>query len=265
MIYMGNMFKTKNTDFILSPVSTILKDGVSVFNSLNESISLYPIGEYLLSSIFIKMSGAQEQKLRCICWDLATENPEFRFEYLRDIASYGEFSAYTAKNKVYTILVDQISKLDKTFSILNIDFQSIIDNTKKELDSFAECLLFDCFKKQFFSFSSFFKRSFNVNQVGYSVSDKGEVSSILLFNSKLKEIYEEFVYKKRNQIAHNTLSYQYNTQKMTHMNQDMFIHDNYFTRYAVLILIDKIFIALFGEYLDRLVELDFVSERGFLS
>ena len=249
------MFKTKNTDFILTPVSSILKDAVSVFNSLNNSISLYPIGEYLLSSIFIKMSGAQEQKLKCICWDMATENPEFRFEYLRDISSYGEFSAFSAKNKVYTSLVNQLESIDNTFSVSNVNFQCILTDTKNELDSFADCLLFDCFKKQYHSFVSFYKRTFKVNQVGYSMNN-GKVNA-LLFNSQLQEIYDKFVYRKRNQIAHNTLSYQNNVQKMKHMCQDEFVHDNYFTRFAVLILIDKIFISLFEKYLERIIELEF--------
>ena len=132
----------------------------------------------------------------------------------------------------------------------------MIDETRDIIISFSNSLLLDCFKAQFFSFNSNYKRSFNKTQVGFGVNSKGKMTTFLL-NSKLQDIYERFVYNKRNQIAHNTLSYQYNTQKMKHMSQNEFIHDNFFTRFAVLILIDKIFITLFKEYLDRFVELDF--------
>ena len=41
--------------------------------------------DYFLSSIFLRMTGAQEQKLKCICWEIATHNYDFRYEYMKKV------------------------------------------------------------------------------------------------------------------------------------------------------------------------------------
>jgi hypothetical protein len=37
-----------------------------------------------MQSIFIKMTGFQEQKLKCIVWELATDDYEYRYHKLTD-------------------------------------------------------------------------------------------------------------------------------------------------------------------------------------
>lgn len=53
--------------FILTPVSDILKEAVQAINPIGSGIETYPLSDYLMQSIFIKMTGAQEQKNEMHC------------------------------------------------------------------------------------------------------------------------------------------------------------------------------------------------------
>ena len=72
------MYKSEHTDFILSPLSDILEEGFLACQAVGDGIESYPLCDYVLQSLFLKLTGAQEQKLKCICWDLATK------DYCRD-------------------------------------------------------------------------------------------------------------------------------------------------------------------------------------
>lgn len=64
-------------------------------------------------------------------------------------------------------------------------------------------------------------------------------------------IYDK-VYRHRNRCAHNTLSYQDNLPTLNKLLDNDYIYENYFLRYAILILIDKIVIALYKQYLSAM-------------
>lgn len=66
--------------FILSPLSDILKNATSATFGLRNGIETYPTFDYILQSVFLKMTGAQEQKMKCICWELATYDYDYRYK-----------------------------------------------------------------------------------------------------------------------------------------------------------------------------------------
>ena len=76
------MYTSQHSEFILTPILNILKDGISASRAIGDGMDVYPMGEYLMQSLFLKMTGAQEQKLKCICWDLATLDYEYRYDFL---------------------------------------------------------------------------------------------------------------------------------------------------------------------------------------
>ncbi|MCM1033731.1 MAG: hypothetical protein NC405_08265 [Odoribacter sp.] len=73
-----------------------------------------------------------------------------------------------------------------------------------------------------------------------------------LLNSVLKEIYEDDVIKHRHRCAHNLTSYQQNLPVFDTLSAESHIRHNYFYRFAILILIDEIFIRLYREYLAQI-------------
>lgn len=71
-----------------------------------------------------------------------------------------------------------------------------------------------------------------------------------LLSEKLKNEYEE-LYNQRNKIAHNTLSYQQNLPDFNILKNEKEYSRNYFLWFAILLLIDNIFIEMYKLYQDR--------------
>ena len=86
--------------FIRTPLASILKDGANACRGVGYGIETCPLCDHVMQSLFLKMTGAQEQKMKCICWELATDDYDFRYRYLRQ-KNLAEFSTYGDKNFVY--------------------------------------------------------------------------------------------------------------------------------------------------------------------
>ena len=113
------MYSNIHGDFILSPLFDILKGGVTASNSITAGVETYPLSEYFFQSLFLRMTGAQEQKLKCILWELASNDYQFRYEFLH-AKSYGECSEYKAKSEVFNDLVNGIKGIDSSFTVSRI-------------------------------------------------------------------------------------------------------------------------------------------------
>lgn len=82
------------------------------------------------------MTGFQEQKFKCIVWDMATEDFDFRIKYSKKYSDEG-FSTYKSKNKIYKDLIilldrDEISEFERK-NIVN-EAKNIICNIFNESD-----------------------------------------------------------------------------------------------------------------------------------
>ena len=117
-----------HNDFICEPITNILERGLSSTSILPDGIERFPIEDYVLQSIFLKMTGFQEQKLKCILWTMATYDYEYRYSFMRKI--HKEYSSYDDKKTVFDELVKQIENLDK--SKLNHVYSSIYDSFKEQ-------------------------------------------------------------------------------------------------------------------------------------
>ena len=51
------MYISQHSDFILSPLKKILKDGIAASRAAGDGIDSYPMGEYLMQSLFLKKIG----------------------------------------------------------------------------------------------------------------------------------------------------------------------------------------------------------------
>ena len=95
------MYNSRHTKFILSSLATILKEAVSACSSIGDGIETQPLSEYIFQTTFLKMTGASEQKMKCICWEMATNDYQYRYQFLKK--NYGECSSYDDKNSIYTV------------------------------------------------------------------------------------------------------------------------------------------------------------------
>lgn len=242
--------------FILTPLSSILTDISLASQGAGIGIETFPLCDYLMQSVFLKLTGAQEQKMKCIFWELASHDYEYRQTKLRQ-GLQGEYSSYTDKNKIYQDLVSQVLSLSKhlTFSDI-LNRTKVLGETKSEIDTiFKGTNLYTWAQK---SFAEYDKLIVDIKENHFAVDDKTLFASAqnispndrLLSGNGLKEIYEQHLYAQRNRVAHNTLSYQQNLPTLKKLQEDSYIYENYFVYFFLLILIDKIVIQLFEEHIE---------------
>lgn len=114
------MYNSIHSKFIKTPIFEILKDGVNACRGIGCGMEAYPLRDYILQSLFLRMTGAQEQKLKCICWEMATNDYGYRYEFINTgKKDFGEFSKYEQKSKVYTLLIEEIKKYNERFVSIN--------------------------------------------------------------------------------------------------------------------------------------------------
>lgn len=294
------MQNNNHTKFILTSILSILKESIIACRGIGVGIETQALSEYVMQTTFLKMTGALEQKMKCICWEIASNDYEYRYQYLKK--NYGECSSYEDKNHVYNDLIEAIAKINGSFnwySILfdiditpivkeflktKIDKEIAIQKRKKgrELSEDEINKLSDSMMRQNLSDEDrniiaqkmilrningkiielvkdsplsiweqqnflFFKSNYN------DIYSDSFMSKQSFFDANLKEFYHEIVYKHRNRCAHNLKSYQDNLPTLSTIISDTYRYQNYFFRFAILILIDEIFIRLFNKYKAELI------------
>lgn len=118
-----------HSKFILTPIIGTLQDAVNACAGIGNGIETQPLGEYVLQTTFLRMTGASEQKLKCICWEMATNDYDYRYRYLKK--NYGECSSYSDKCSIYKDMLDIIGKVDASFNVNRL-FDDVDISPKEE-------------------------------------------------------------------------------------------------------------------------------------
>lgn len=231
-----------HTDFILSPITDILEDIAIACSGIGSGIETYPLYDYIMQSVFLKMTGFQEQKMKCICWELATNDYEYRYKrYTLD--RLGECSSYDEKKDIYKDLIGQIKKDIPSFDAsVSLNRQDIRNSTISKIKEVFSNTNLSSWTQN--SFNEFIKDRNLIQPQHFASNDN-------LFENILQDKYK-MLYTHRNRCAHNTQSYQQNLPTLKTLMNSNYKYDNYFVRFALLILVDKIFIELYIKYLDLL-------------
>lgn len=286
--------------FILTPILDILQDAVNACKGIGQGIETQSLGEYVLQTTFLKMTGAQEQKLKCICWEMATYDYGYRYQYLKK--NYGECSSYSDKSCIYKDLTEMVGKLDKSFDVESL-FEDVDIKPKKEeliaqkikeaqrnqekkkrrplteeealkvasgMTAYYErngfcqrellafrkrCLFLEVQEKinsiiggtlaaqweehNYLNFNTLWK---NLSKWNYAVGD-------MLLCKELQVFYTTYVFEHRNRCAHNLVSVHKNLPTLKTLEDEGFVYDNYYFRFAMLALLDEVFVRLFKAYI----------------
>lgn len=241
-----------HNNFILSPIGEILKDMVSASSGVGNGIESFPLLDYIMQATFLKMTGAQEQKVKCIGWELATYDYEYRYKFTQK--PLGECSSYDEKEKIFNDIIYQIVKHGKKeFDIYSIDKQKLLTKTKQLINNtFSNTNLCAWAKRSFNEYFDIWKditpdyflrqdKKYNLFSNSRSISKNPEDTLVKMY---------DHMYVHRNRIAHNTLSYQQNLPTLNILIKDENKLNNYFIYFSILILIDNIIISLYKQYLD---------------
>ncbi|ANW96089.1 hypothetical protein AXE80_07265 [Wenyingzhuangia fucanilytica] len=234
----------KHQEFIFSPITSILQEVVLANSGVSFAIETYPLSEYIMQSVFLKMTGFQEQKLKCLTWEMATSDFEYRRTLLGNEDNLGECSSYNSKNKIYQRLISILEKEIQNFKVNeNIDASMILNNSVEEIKNIfkgSTLLIWD--QNNYNYFSKNIKQIIKHNHFANTKRN--------LFESSLQELYKS-LYSFRNQCAHNTLSYQENLPTLNTLSNSKYLNYNYFIWFTQLIIIDKIFISLYSHFIKQ--------------
>ncbi len=240
------MYHSVHKKFIESSITHILEEVVHASAGIGNGIETFSLRDYLMPSVFLKMTGFQEQKLKCIVWEIATNDFDYRRTLLANEAKLGECSSYTDKNKVFLQLLKQVIEHNSTFDFkLEIDLTNMLENTIDFVKNNFAATNLSIWDQE--NFNTFIEMKITPSDIFV----KGKHDSINLFGDNLQKKHK-LLYNHRNRIAHNTLSYQQNLPTLNTLANPNYKYDNYFIYFSILILIDKIFVELYNKYLSAI-------------
>lgn len=244
---------TKHYEFILSPIENIIKEATNAIELIGSGIESYPLNEYILKSIFLKMTGFQEQKFKCIAWEMATENYEFRIKFLNKFSNEG-FSTYKSKNELYKFLIEMLEREefseeenDKIIYESNELIKKVIGTSNLRYWNQFDYSELEEIKNNDDTAKTIKKKKKN---------NKKKKGTYELLGNNLKGIYQK-LYSHRNRLAHNTLSYQVNFPTLEELEQAKVGDNNYIIWFYILIIIDKKMIKLYKEFYESNEDLIF--------
>lgn len=74
--------------FIKTSIIEVLQEGIAAVDCMQDcGLDSFPMMQYVLQSLFLKMTGFGEQKLRFIIWEIASYDLEFRYNLLKGNAT----------------------------------------------------------------------------------------------------------------------------------------------------------------------------------
>jgi hypothetical protein len=240
--------------FILRPATEIVKEAIWSLNATNGGIETYPISSYLLHSLFLKLTGAQEQKLKCICWEIACRDYEYRYDRF-ERNRYSECSGYDDKNMVYNDILNAIKKHDNSFLITDDIKNNILHVWKTSTrELFGNGVLYHNFKRKYDEYKELItdvdkKWIMNNKQLLTNEDNISPEARRKTFNLALQGLFKKHVFVERNRCAHNTRSYQHNLPSIKEMVSSEHKLQNYFLFMSIIILLDEIYRKLFETYL----------------
>lgn len=129
------------SNFILAPLDNILYDAIEACSGFGVGMESYPLSDYFIQSVFLKVTGAQEQKMKSICWELATNDYGYRYEKFYKNSKMGECSQYKDKCGVMSDLVKQIQKLRPEFDVKHIKVRDIMSKAEKVIQNMGDSVL----------------------------------------------------------------------------------------------------------------------------
>ena len=79
------------------------------------------------------MTGAQEKKMKSICWELATQDYDYRYDFINR-KKYGECSTYSSKNGIFNDLIEVIQKMLPSFEPSTLINEAFLNNIHDDIE-----------------------------------------------------------------------------------------------------------------------------------
>lgn len=168
---------------------------------------------------------------------MATKNLDVRYEIIKgDQGRYGEYSNLDKKKDFYSFMLKEYNNITgKNLQWKDDEKESIIDYTKNVFENTIQETVFHLSYNKDVNTAIEFVNTWSKDDI---LGDKRFLSQ------KISDIYPS-LYKCRNRSAHNTLSYQKDYIRFFEFKSPLLDKCNYFVYFAILILLDTIFIKTY--------------------
>lgn len=249
---------SEHFDFILGDGRVLVEDAARALASVQTGMLNRFTCDYILQAAFLAMTGYLEQKMKCVCWEVASRDYEFRS---RDFDNNKLQSSYADKREVLNNLIRSIDRIGGKFVPNNVEKADVLTGAIESIKAFrysskiigwgtvqyeetvklfgmvtSDDLLVDDGKGDAKRYDYFWGRG----RVVEGILSSGRVN--------LCYLYEEVIYRHRNRCAHNTLSYQINHPELSLLSREEFIYHNYLIRFFILLIIDEIIKRVFCQW-----------------
>lgn len=254
------MYQSKHKDFIEAPLINLCKDVIASADCLENGIEFMAVSAQILHSLFLQLTGAQEQKMKCICWDLATDDYDYRYKRYKNW-DLNECSKLDDKNSVFGDLICAIKKLKPKYKMFSgSEKKDFIDNVIAKIKNiFDNSNIVSVYPGKYREFCEIVDRLDEANiaageqQIFTGSKDDSIITDIP--SEHILSVTYGFLYMHRNRCAHNTLSYQQNIPTLNELqNSKQQKLYNIFLFIAILIIIDELTIKAYKKYQKCLYE-----------
>lgn len=236
------MFRSNTTDFILTPLTSVLSEAVDALVVAQSGMYGYQIADWVMPTIFLRMTGAQEQKLKCICWDLGSIDLEGRNQ--RYSKKIGEMSCYDEKNYLCRDMIAFLLRNKRGFDpVADVDRATLLQEAYNDVTAICGNSIM---REWYADYYKVFEEVYPSFIVDYFVVWKNNLKEKYrdLFIEDLKDAYES-LYFHRIRCAHNSTSFRSNLPKFETLSSPKACYENYFIRFFLLILLDELFMQLY--------------------
>lgn len=250
------MNRDEHINFIKSNLSDLMREIVFSINLQGDGLEFYAINDYVMQSLLLKMTGAQEQKMKCICWELASDNLNYRYKRYYQKWDLNECSTILDKSKVYGDLRNEISINDPSFIYLNnpSDKALLLNHILDVMNEiFTNTNILKIHSQKYAEFVTIWQ-SLNPNNLAPTpklIIKMGNNDNPLAAVNNDEQLYAIYIllYRTRNRYAHNTTAYQLNLPRFYEINDAAYQkYNNMFLFYAELLLIDEMLRTLYDKY-----------------
>lgn len=246
------MNRDEHIKFIESDLSLILRDIVASVNLLGDGLEFYAVNGYILQSLLLQLTGAQEQKMKCICWEIATEDLAYRYTRYYRKWELNECSSLDDKTKVYSDILKAVKVYDPSYKLFvnAADKQAMMQYILVKMnDIFDNTNIARIHAAKYKDFSDIWSNLVEDNILDSGIFKCTDGTKPFDNDSGILWGIYSLLYRTRNRYAHNATSYQMNLPRFYEINDDKYQkYNNVFLFYAELLLIDEMFRKLFDKY-----------------
>lgn len=262
-------------------VSLYVQEVCCAYGNSSNNITQYPLIEYLMSSVLLRMTGFMEQKLDILQLILCHQDEDLKYNLLHKSNKLS--SSYQVVSSIYKSFRQIILIFEKDFNVserkkydenLFGNIKCILNAYEKIYNIFKDSSIVYPIKRNFDDFLNLKNRISNfddeqIQKIQEELKNqllskeerkrKGETLNALVKKNKTRNRFRIFslndyiyVYRHtinfRHSIAHNIISIRKDLPNISAIKSNNFQYENYFIRFMIVLSIDEVIRDMYKYY-----------------